>query len=118
MYADLPIVFAEVERFAKLYDAPFDIYVCDTGLHGPYKAKNVNAFKALDLPQGGGTDFRCITDLPAKGVPVIFFTDTYGQWPQNKVNYPLLVLTTCTGETPNWVRTVDVSSAIAAKRAA
>lgn len=69
------------------YDA--EVIVCDTMIHTVKKLNNLDIDK--DIKGGGGTSFIPVFDYVRKNIPetecLIYFTDTYGDFPMKQPNY-------------------------------
>ncbi len=92
----LPKVFGELLSLCR-ETVDFNLWTVDTALksHGTIKYKK--DLVKLEIPQGGGTVFE--TALPElekrrERRPVIFITDTYGEFPPDRPRYPMIILTT------------------------
>lgn len=113
----LPIVFSELLNLAN-ETADFSLWSVDTELTNCGKIRTKNDLKNIKVPQGGGTCFE--TALPELSKrkqkrPVIFITDTYGEFPAHSPNYPMIILTTeerIYDGMPDWARrkSLDISS--------
>lgn len=95
----------------------FHLYTVDTSLTSLGKIKTKTELRGKVFPQGGGTCFE--TALPELNKrkerrPVIFITDTYGEFPVSAPNYEIIMLTTekkLYDRIPDWARrkVLDVS---------
>ncbi len=94
----LDLFAAEVSGVLEAYQTTIRVVYCDT------EVKNEQVLTQQDLPfeakpvGGGGTDFRPVFDyIREKAYTpccVIYFTDMYGQFPEQEPEYPTLWVTT------------------------
>jgi len=79
--------------------------VCDAYLHHFTPIDSQDSFEAFNFVGGGGTDFRPVFDeVKKRGMrpkALFYFTDTYGNFPQEEPDYPVFWLVqTRIGEEP------------------
>ena len=78
----------------EAFDTRVLVLYCDTAI------RNTEEFTTADLPikpnpaGGGGTDFRpvfdAVSELDETPAYLLYFTDTYGQFPEEEPGYPVL----------------------------
>ncbi len=117
----LPNLFGEILSLCN-ETVDFHLYTIDTALKYIGKIKTKADLKGKEFPQGGGTCFE--TALPElnrrkERRPVIFMTDTYGEFPETPPNYEIIMLTTepkLYERVPEWARrkALDVSELLEA----
>lgn len=107
--------------------AEFSFYTVDTDLYFCGKVKSKSDVANLTIKGGGGTNFvEIIPKLesrPGKR-PVVFFSDTWGEFPEKAPNFPLRIFSTEPEEhwyknMPDWARRVctDISHLVQEKAA-
>lgn len=104
----------------------FHLWTVDTALKNCGLIKREGDLKKLHVPQGGGTCFE--TALPElekrkEKRPVIFITDTFGEFPPDRPRYDMRILTTekeIFKDMPGWARELayDISDLVAIKKTA
>lgn len=104
----------------------FHLWTVDTALKNCGVIKRKNDLLKLEIPQGGGTCFE--TALPElekrkEKRPVIFITDTFGEFPTDRPRYDMRILTTekqIYEKMPQWARALayDISDLVEVKKAA
>jgi predicted metal-dependent peptidase len=112
----LPKLFGELMSLCH-ETVDFHLWTVDTALKNCGKIKRKKDLKKLEFPQGGGTNFQ--TALPELEKrkdkrPVIFITDTYGDFPAHRPRYDMRILTTeskLSERMPRWAKelTFDIS---------
>ena len=119
MTSALDFVFSEISSLSK-GNISFDLYTVTTELKFIATVKNQKEFKKIEIPTGGCTDFTtALVELNKRKDrdPVIFITDTYGNFPDRSPKYPILILSTEKDkykDIPQWAlrKIIDVSELV------
>lgn len=92
---DIKDCVSEVLGILRAFDSvKLTVLECDADVHAAENIESVEELQALKIKGGGGTDFVPVFEWLKKNKPevkaVVFFTDGYGNFPQQSPDYPVL----------------------------